>query len=389
MSEASKIEWVDHTASPWHGCTHGVYDDADGNEHEHPGCLHCYAEKMAKRNPGVLGVWGRDGTRIMSASFHDNCRRWNAAAEKAGKRASVFPSICDPFEQWDGPVSNAKGDLLWVNETIGSYEVDDGQEGFAFRRRWATMSDLRRDLFTTIDACPWLDFVLLTKRPGNVREMWQPSVASSNPKDNVVAKEQCSIPACRRAGMSYYRPNVFLLTSISDQATADALIPQLLECRDLVPVLGLSAEPLLGPVNLTRISLRDHGRLPTKASNALGDWVDPLAGAFTNSPTIDWVIVGGESGHGARPMHLDWARSIRDQCQAAGVPFFFKQWGEWAPNDVCANPAASWEPIGVSKALTHIKIWPGRDEVSYRIGKKAAGRILDGRMWDEMPNRQY
>ncbi|MGI5999242.1 MAG: DUF5131 family protein [Lutispora sp.] len=92
------------------------------------------------------------------------------------------------------------------------------------------------------------------------------------------------------------------------------------------------------------------------------------------APTIDWAICGGETGPGARPMHPDWVRSLRSQCQAAGVPFFFKQHGEWLH-----------ETQGIDFHEGHkYYVWPD-ESMSFRVGKKAAGRILDGRMWDEMP----
>jgi protein gp37 len=101
---------------------------------------------------------------------------------------------------------------------------------------------------------------------------------------------------------------------------------------------------------------------------------------------IDWAIVGGESGHNARPMHPEWARSIRDQCQEAGVAFFFKQWGEWLPLD-----QFSFHQIGLEKGKPHQFITldpkrPQRLELSaFKVRKKQAGRLLDGELWDEYP----
>jgi protein gp37 len=159
--------------------------------------------------------------------------------------------------------------------------------------------------------------------------------------------------------------------SCENQAAADERIPELL--RVPASIRFLSCEPLLGPVDLSKIELRRNGEKPTELSNALGDWVSPLTGCFTDSPRISWVIVGGESGPGSRPMHPDWARSLRDQCQAAGVAFFFKQWGETWPvestNPVCGRTLAPFAD----------------GQLMERVGKKAAGRLLDGRTWDEFP----
>jgi protein gp37 len=106
---------------------------------------------------------------------------------------------------------------------------------------------------------------------------------------------------------------------------------------------------------------------------------EPLLAALPELPLegIDWVIVGGESGPGARPMHIHWVRDIRDQCVRAGVPFFFKQWGEWGPAS-----------LPTRKPTLHIPCPPGCDENAWlfaRVGKHAAGRLLDGRTWDEYP----
>ena len=306
MGDTTKIEWADHTASPWYGCSHAVLSDGV----DHPGCANCYAEAMAKRNPAILGVWGTEGTRVKSKSFSRSCEAWNKQAERDGVRGSVFPSLCDPFESleaWDGPLNS-----------------------------W------RAGLFDVIDNCPWLDFLLLTKRPQNVRKMWPNMLAARPMFPGMPGKLGQPMPCIVTQP---HRRNVLLLASVSDQRTADDLIPELLGCRDLVPVLGLSVEPLLGPVDL-------------------------------RGAAIDWAIVGGESGPNARPMHPDWARSIRDQCQAAGVPFHFKQWGEWLPNSQNTTPGIHWSVPGHKF---------DDDFLASRMGKKLAGRTLDGQTWDEFP----
>jgi protein gp37 len=125
---------------------------------------------------------------------------------------------------------------------------------------------------------------------------------------------------------------------------------QLTDCT--AEVRFISVEPLLGPLDLK-----------LRGMNA----------------GVDWVIVGGESGPNARPMHPDWARSIRDQCLAAGVPFFFKQWGEHIPAD-----KAHWSEDQVRNSFNPTQK-KSKHYDFYRVGKKTAGRILDGRTWDEMP----
>jgi protein gp37 len=190
--------------------------------------------------------------------------------------------------------------------------------------------------------CPDVILMILTKRPQNL--------AGYLPED---------------WGQGY--PNVWLGTTVENQTEVDRDIPKLLATP--AAVRFLSCEPLLGPVDLTRCAgpngiqvidcLRGASRDP--------DWSDCSA-------RIDWVIAGGESGPGARPMHPDWARSLRDQCAAAGVLFHFKQWGEWAPAP---------EIVDAGGATFH-----QFDDGTWmqRVGKKAAGRLLDGVTHDGFPS---
>ena len=177
--------------------------------------------------------------------------------------------------------------------------------------------------------------------------------------------------------MDWPLPNVWLGTSVSDQASADLRIPDLLACP--AAVRFISAEPLLGSVDI-RWSL---GHPYTIAGGFLsrGRFAP---GAETLRP-LDWVIVGGESGPGARPMHPDLARSLRDQCEAAGVAFFFKQWGEWAPDDSFTHlpnetSIHEWfeHPTDPDRVTGH----------SWRYGKARSGRLLDGREHNDMPGVQ-
>lgn len=355
MGTNSKIEWTDHTFNPWRGCTQVA-----------AGCEHCYAERQSKRNPGVLGIWGPRGTRVRAADAHWRLPlKWDRAAAAAGVRQRVFcASLADVFEDWPGSVTNSDGERLsrdeWGRHTTAGYPDP-----------WTTLDDLRRDLFALIDATPWLDWILLTKRPENVRRMW---VEAPVPRSE--ERDSRSSPLAPRS----FRPNVWLVTSIATQADADKNIPELLRCRDLVSVLGVSAEPLLAPVDLhfDACWLRDD--------------------CYTLGERLDWVICGGESGPHARPLHPEWARSLRDQCQATGVPFFFKQWGEWREGIVGPyvgerNPACLLHRSGrfLSReedlsegVLRSMRL--DRDPIFVtRTGTPAAGRVLDGRTWDELP----
>lgn len=153
--------------------------------------------------------------------------------------------------------------------------------------------------------------------------------------------------------------NLWLGVSVEDQARAEERIPHLLATP--AAVRFLSCEPLLGPVDLRR---GIYGMPPNGERRG------------TSLQGIDWVIAGGESGAGARPMHPDWARGLRDQCQAAGVPFHFKQWGEWAVSKTC-------EALPDRPGCTGVQFEDGT--CMQRVGKKSAGRELDGRTWDELP----
>lgn len=186
--------------------------------------------------------------------------------------------------------------------------------------------------------------------------------------------------------------NVWLGVSVENQQAADERIPLLLETP--AAVRFLSCEPLLGPVKILGELMQ--GKDPGKCGNCGGGHgftrCSNYGGVSKSSEryechdfkrvdfAIDWVIVGGESGHKARPMHPEWARSLRDQCQAAGVPFFFKQWGEWVPSDQYPS-----ELNGVR--LSRYKQYTFEDvhKHMFRVGKKRAGRLLDGEIYDAYP----
>lgn len=248
MGSTTGIAWTDCTFNPWRGCTKVS-----------AGCANCYAEKMSKRNPAVLGEWGPHGQRAMAApSYWRLPAQWDKAAKRDGVRRRVFcASLADVFE--DRP------------ELVGP----------------------RRTLFSTIAATPNLDWLLLTKRPENIARL---------------------IPdACL--------PNVWLGVSVEDQAAAVARIPILLDTP--AAVRFVSYEPSLGPVRFDRLATADLGRLDAlRGCHFVDGRNEPLP-----TPRIDWLIVGGESGPTARPFDIAWARSVVEQCKAAGVACFVKQVG--------------------------------------------------------------
>ncbi len=214
-----------------------------------------------------------------------------------------------------------------ADKWAGGHILDVPQSG-----RPLTLDDVRKRLFQLIDATPSLDWLLLTKRPENIRRMWR-SFDWQTPSD---------VP---------FRQNVWLGTSVENQEYADSRVPKLLDCRQLASVLFLSCEPLVGPVDLTMVATNP----PYEGIDALGgQCFDYVAQETRGNAKLDWIITGGESGQDARPCDPQWFRSLRDQCEAAGTPFHFKQWGEF-------------------------------DSGQERIGKKNAGRLLDGRTHDGLP----
>lgn len=338
MTANSKIEWTDHTFNPWIGC-----------QAVSPACDHCYAEKLV--NGRMRGDFSQ--RRRTSDSNWRQPLAWNRKAEKEGRRYRVFcASLADVFDN--------QAEEMW-----------------------------RADLWQLIEATPHLDWLLLTKRPQNVQNM---------------------LPT----GWGDGWPNVWLGTTVENQTEADRRIPHLLKVP--AKVRFLSCEPLLGPVDLTAVRWpcpKEHyvdvlrGGYWNMAPHLFGA---PAArpgeprGGFTNHSDmpgqpgmIRWVIAGGESGPGARPMHPDWARSLRDQCAEAGVAFHFKQWGEWG----VSTPHTAWAPAGSLKAFTIssstdrkrigrtiYEAGSGEGQPSAildRIGKARAGRLLDGREHNAVP----
>ena len=179
-------------------------------------------------------------------------------------------------------------------------------------------------------------------------------------------------------------PNVWLGVSCENQQAADERIPLLLQTP--AAVRFVSVEPMLGPVDLGKSC--GCGYYCDPAEDGYGHHDHPFWTPGRRAP-IDWVVCGGESGPGARPMHPDWVRSSRDQCAEAGVPFLFKQWGEWFPRDqwkhnpdlILPDDDAAYRET----SRTHLFEDMNRSLPVHRVGKKAAGRVLDGRTWNEMP----
>ena len=163
-------------------------------------------------------------------------------------------------------------------------------------------------------------------------------------------------------------PHIWLGVTVCNQAEADEKIPILLQIPAVVR--WVSIEPMLGPIDLRNIKV--------SSGPGFSDW--------DRAPEcLKWIVMGGETGPGARPMHPDWVRSVRDQCQAAGVPFFFKSWGEWCPGLGTKGGFVSGLDGQFTKAGDKSTHEWGNGYISQRVGKKTAGRLLDGREWNELP----
>lgn len=242
-------------------------------------------------------------------------------------------------------------------------------------------------IFGVMAACPQHTFQILTKRPEQMLS-WITTVEQEVPREGCYPW-LINWPGRDGEPVTSQWPlkNVWLGVSVEDQKTADERIPLLLQTP--AAVRWVSYEPALGPVDFTRLNLGDQRTgwgMRRIERDSLSPWEtqfhkpgDPKSKTanqdnVNRGAKLDWIVAGGESGPGARPSHPDWFRAVRDQCAAAGVAFFFKQWGEWIA------------PSQIQKGMT-IGMRGQEDQFGcFRVGKKTAGRLLDGHEWNEFPN---
>lgn len=354
MSQETKIAWCDSTFNPWIGCTKVS-----------PGCANCYAERDNGRRKWVEG-WGKGIPRKRtSAALWKLPLRWNAKAQSAEENWIEAVKACAGYsgEKPRRPRVFCGSLCDWLDDEVPI--------------EWLA------DLLQLIANTPNLDWLLLTKRPEN----WSPRLAA-------VHKSKFRADTWTLASpWSQGEPpqNVWIGTTVENQEMANQRIPELLKIP--AKVRFLSCEPLLGMVNIRGYLMDFVSRNPGMCGNCgKTHGFDRCPNYGGVQPTdkeygcnqfkrvdfaIHWVICGGESGPKARPMHPDWARSLRDQCKAAGVPFLFKQWGEWLPQ---------YQAMQGGRTVNKLQVHDfGGGIHSHRVGKKAAGRRLDGVEHNEFP----
>lgn len=372
MAEYTKIEWADATWNPVTGCS--VVS---------PGCTNCYAMGLA-------------GTRLKN---HPS---------RAGLTA---PSKAGPV--WTGEVRFNEQWLLQPLRWKRPRSIFVAAHGDLFHEN---VSDETIDkVFAVMALSPQHTFQILTKRASRMRKYIN-GLPSKIPFLGRMPLERIHLEAAahfegdggymdalKEAGNVYSLyldspwplPNVWLGVSAEDQRRADERVPDLLATP--AAVRFVSAEPLLGPIRFDY--LRHDEMMRVNALAGIQTWAD---GTYSDEfKGLDWIIAGGESGANARPMHPDWPRAIRDQCAAAGVPFFFKQWGEFLPwlqfngaridddpeqtrFDTLEWRNGRWRGAGRPMWCDSID----DEQCVGRVGKARAGRLLDGRTHDAMPERR-
>jgi protein gp37 len=295
-----------------------------------PGCDHCYAETWDKRTGGAH--WGPHAERRWIKGAAAALRKIHTKAETYRLTHGRWPRV---FMQSMSDLFDNAVDARWRKDALFCAAI---------------ASDTR--------------IQMLTKRIGNVEDM--------------VGKVWLKWPS-----------HIGLMITVCNQAEADRDIPKLLDlkARLEIPWVGLSLEPMLGQINLLVTDQRGHDIWALDGTAC--DPTDPEgADEYYPCEKLDWVICGGESGPGARPMHPDWARSLRDQCVAAGVQFLFKQWGEYGIAERLLpsqeHDVTFWPDGSLGNGNANNNGGPGWS--MRKLGKKAAGRLLDGRTWDEVPH---
>ncbi|MFZ1430585.1 MAG: phage Gp37/Gp68 family protein [Geminicoccaceae bacterium] len=355
MGDRTGIEWTDASWNPLRGCSRVS-----------EGCRHCYAETVAARFSGPGQPYEGLAKRVTRPDGTSEAR-WTGEVE-------LVEHMLEQPLRWKRPrriFVNSMSDLF--HESVPDEWIDE--------------------IFAVMACAPQHVFQVLSKRPERMLAyLTDPDLLEridcmigyladrhSDPLARRTTDLRATAPYLSGDDPPWPLPNVWLGVSVEDQATADERIPVLLDTP--AAVRWISAEPLLGPVDLCSTK---GGTLWMGGQRGCGGTHRGIGSADCPrephhhhddrcKPGLDWVVTGGESGTGARPMHPDWARSLRDQCTAAGVPFLFKQNGEWVSVSEVEGPGDHYAfPDGATVRMT---------------GKKRAGRTLDGRTWDQYPDQ--
>jgi protein gp37 len=309
MNVKTSIEWTDGKFNGWIGCTKVG-----------PGCDHCYAEVLNSRFNG--GNWGPGATRARTrAENWQELRNWN---KRAGNRLFVECSACGTreFRRWDKRLP--PGGLSCCT-TKGCRALSESESTVARPRIFsASMSDWLDnevpiewfvDMLALIRETPNLDWLLLSKRIGRFND----AMHDAHRYVNVHQISRDLFEWLNSWVQGVAPANVWVGATIVNQEEANRDIPKLMA----VParIRFLSCEPMLGAIDLNKIQ-NTHTEMHMSALHRQYD-----GNYYDSAAQMNWVICGGESGGGARPMNADWCRSLRDQCAEAGVPFFMKQMG--------------------------------------------------------------
>jgi len=349
MGETS-IEWTNRTWNPVTGCTKVS-----------PGCKFCYAERVF---PRAYSGMCECGDRIEAHDHNDPFRPGTPTAclnedcKCVLYRQRVFTEVLTHPDRLDQPLHWRKPQRIFVNSMSDLFHEDVSDEFID-------------KVFAVMGLAPQHTFQILTKRPERMREYmngdyldraWKQAPDLAGPDAPFIDWRD---PLWHRM-----YDNVWLGVSAENQQYADERIPLLLQTP--AAVRFVSYEPALGPVLFRRHI--DVTRSGVIEGQILVDHISRL----------DWIIVGGESGPGARPMHPDWARTVRDQCEEAGVAFFFKQWGEWFPRDQWeGNPNLILPDDEDCVEGPRLRLMGPL--AFHRVGKKASGALLDGELCREFP----
>ncbi|RSS33778.1 DUF5131 family protein [Streptomyces sp. WAC08241] len=319
MADKTDIEWTDRTWNAVTGCTQIS-----------AGCDNCYARTIAERFRG-------------------------GAAFPHGFDIQVRPDKVNAPLTWRKPAK------VFVNSMSDLFHA-------GIDRAWIA------DIFAVMAAAPRHTFQVLTKRHARMRSLLADPAFVDQVRSRAIGK------GLTPEAWTWPLPNVWLGVSVENQQWADIRIPALLDTP--ATIRWISAEPLLGPIDIT-----DYTWKPCPCCNGEGhdEACGPCADTHCDSGRIKalrWVVAGGESGHGARPAHPDWFRTLRDQCAQERIPYLFKQWGAYIPTDYLV--------IGGPRTKSNIAVGDPVDDLGHRVemkrvSKKAAGRELDGRIHDDYP----